>query len=154
MRITNNEKLKMVLEHIVDGKSLSHICERYNYRDISKLKYWINLYKQHGEKVFINRETGIYKRDTKLLAINRVQKYNFLMNKLPFLTPENYVFLVDKSVLNCEIKIDDRIDNLSGAEAKILYSAYHNIDLSSESLKQQNIERADNWLDVKKLVLK
>lgn len=73
MRITNNEKLKMVLEHVVDGKSLSHICERYNYKDISKLKYWINLYKQHGEKVFINRETGIYKRDTKLLAINRVQ---------------------------------------------------------------------------------
>ena len=73
MQITNNEKLKMVLEHIEEGKSLSHICELYNYKDTSKLKYWINLYKQHGSKAFINWENGVYRRDTKLLAISRVK---------------------------------------------------------------------------------
>lgn len=73
MRITNNEKLKMVKEHIYEGKSLSHVCERYKYKDTSKLKYWVNLYKVHGEQTFINRENGVYKRNTKLLAINRVK---------------------------------------------------------------------------------
>ena len=63
----------MVLEHVNEGKSLSHICERYNYKDTSKLKYWVNLYKKHGEETFINRENGIYRRDTKLLAIARVK---------------------------------------------------------------------------------
>lgn len=83
-----------------------------------------------------------------------VQKYNYLMDKLPFLTPKNFVFLVDKSVLNCEVRIDDRVDNLDGAETKILYTAYHNKDIDSVILQQQRIERAENWLDVKKLLLK
>ena len=56
MKLINKEKLEMCLEHINGGKSLSHICERYNYIDTSKLKYWINLYKRHGEKIFINRD--------------------------------------------------------------------------------------------------
>ena len=73
MQLTNKEKLEMCLEHLKDGKSHSHICERYEYKDVSKLKYWINLYKQHGEKIFINREDGVYRRDTKLLAISRVK---------------------------------------------------------------------------------
>ncbi len=73
MKLTNKEKLQMCLEHLNDGKSLSHICERYNYTDTSKLKYWINLYKRHGKEIFIERESRIYRRDTKLLAISRVQ---------------------------------------------------------------------------------
>lgn len=83
-----------------------------------------------------------------------VQKYNYLMDNLPFLNPKNFVFLVDKSVLNCEIKIDDRVDNLGGVEKKILYTAYHNIDISNSELNYQEIERADGWLDIKKILLK
>jgi len=65
MRITNAEKLKMVLEHVNEGKALSHINERYNYKDVSRLKYWINLYKQHGGEAFISRGNGVYKRHKK-----------------------------------------------------------------------------------------
>ena len=82
-----------------------------------------------------------------------LHKYNYLMEKLPFLTPKNFVFLVDKSVLNCDIRIDDRLDNLIGAERKILYLAYHNKDISPETLQEQGVERADNWLDIKKILL-
>ena len=46
MQIINKEKLSMCKEHIVEGKSLSHISERYNYKDIRRIKYWINLYKK------------------------------------------------------------------------------------------------------------
>ena len=73
MKLTNKDKLEMCEEHILEGKSLSHICERYGNKDVSKLKYWINLYKQHGRQTFIDRSAGAYKRDTKLLAINRVK---------------------------------------------------------------------------------
>lgn len=83
-----------------------------------------------------------------------LQKYNFLMEKLQFLSPKNFVFLVDKSVLNCSIRIDDRVDNLDGAETKILYTAYHNQSISGTELANQGIERADNWLDIKKKLLK
>ena len=70
MRITNAEKLSMCKEHVIDRKSLSHISERYDKYDLGRLKYLINLYKRYGEEPFINREDGIYKRDTKLLSIN------------------------------------------------------------------------------------
>jgi len=73
MKITNKIKLKMCEEHIYERKSLSHICERYGQNDVSKLKYWINLYKKHGKQTFIDRSAGVYKRDTKLIAISRVK---------------------------------------------------------------------------------
>lgn len=73
MKLTNKEKLSMCKKHLAEGKSLSHICEKYHHKDVSKLKYWINLYKKHGEEIFTNREGKIYRRDTKLLAIGRVK---------------------------------------------------------------------------------
>ena len=73
MRITNKEKLKMCKEHVIEKKSLSHISERYGDYDIGRLKYLIYLYKKYGEKPFINRENGVYKRDTKLMSISRVK---------------------------------------------------------------------------------
>ena len=73
MKLTNKEKLKMCEEHLIEKKSLSHICERYEYKDVSKLKYWIKLYKKHGKQIFIDRSVGVYKRDTKLIAISRVK---------------------------------------------------------------------------------
>lgn len=73
MKLTNNIKLKMCDEHLIKRKSLSHICEEYGTKDVSKLKYWINLYKKHGKKVFLDRSDGVYRRDTKLLSIGRVK---------------------------------------------------------------------------------
>jgi Transposase and inactivated derivatives len=73
MRITNKEKLIMCKEHVEEKKSLSHISEEHDNYDLGRLKYLINLYKRYGEKPFINRENGVYKRNTKLLAISRVK---------------------------------------------------------------------------------
>jgi len=72
MQITNKEKLKMVKLHL-EGVSLSHACEKYKYKDTGRLKYWVNIYKIHGEKIFLDRTDRIYRRDTKLLAISRVK---------------------------------------------------------------------------------
>ena len=43
MRITIEEKLKMCEEHVLNGKSLSHVSELYDGYSISNLKYLINL---------------------------------------------------------------------------------------------------------------
>lgn len=72
MRITQEIKLKMVEDHLLRGKTLSHISESYENYDVSNIKYYVNLYKKHGSEVFLNREDKVYRRDTKLLSISRV----------------------------------------------------------------------------------
>lgn len=74
MKLTMNEKLQMCKEHVIDKKTISHVSERYNNYSIGNLKYLINIYKRYGEEPFINRENGVYQRDTKLLAISMVKK--------------------------------------------------------------------------------
>jgi len=63
----------MCEEHVIKGKSISEASEMYGGYDIGNLKYLINIYKRYGSKAFLNRENGVYKRDTKLLAIDRVK---------------------------------------------------------------------------------
>jgi len=72
MRLTFEARLKMCEDHVLRGKSLSHISEDNGNYDITNLKYLINLYKKFGREVFLNREDIVYYRDTKLLAISRV----------------------------------------------------------------------------------
>lgn len=81
------------------------------------------------------------------------QKYKYLIKNFPFLDPNNIVFLGNKSVLNVDIKIDVRIDNLNGAKTKILFTAYHNKNISDETLEKERIKRANSWYDIEKLLL-
>ncbi len=82
------------------------------------------------------------------------QKYDFLRKTLPFINPHNFIFLGNKSVLNCDIKIDDRLDNLDGAKTKILFTAFHNKKISEKNLKKQGIKRVNNWKEIEQLLLK
>ena len=41
------------------------------------------------------------------------QKYNWLYQKLPFISPERYIFTTDKSLIQCDIRIDDKLSNLT-----------------------------------------
>lgn len=82
------------------------------------------------------------------------QKFDYLRKNLPFLDPFKFVFLGDKKCLNCSIKIDDRVDNLTGAARKLLFTAYHNSSLKDDELKEQGIERVNNWDEIKTMLLK
>ena len=104
-------------------------------------------------KVYIGT-SYLYPEIVKESGIIMAYKYEYLLRTFPFLKPENLVFLVDKSVLNCHIKLDDRIDNLKGAETKLLFSSYHNIDINDEELKKDNVIRINNWLELKDFLLK
>ena len=71
MRLTSEEKLGMVLEHLEQGITLRELSERYRY-DISSIKYFVGLYRIHGEDIFLKREELMtYERDFKLKAIKR-----------------------------------------------------------------------------------
>ena len=82
------------------------------------------------------------------------QKYNFLVEKFPFINPYNIVFLGNKSVINCDIKIDDRIENLDGAKTKLLFTAWHNKNISQDELDKKGITRVNNWKEIKDILLK
>ncbi len=81
------------------------------------------------------------------------QKYNYLLKEFPFIKPDRYIFITDKELLHADIKIDDRIDNLVNGTKKILFTAYHNKNVSDDELTEKGIERAINWLDVAKKLL-
>lgn len=75
MRLSNQEKFNLVLEHLEQGFPLHELAQRYDY-DVSNLKYFVGLYRIHGKDVFLNRgETTIYTREQKLNAIDRVNLY-------------------------------------------------------------------------------
>jgi len=82
------------------------------------------------------------------------QKFEYLNNNLPFISPYQYIFLYNKNILDVDIKIDDKIENLENAKIKILYTAYHNKDISDDILSSKGIKRANNWQEIKNILTK
>lgn len=84
---------------------------------------------------------------------NLKNKYEFLFKELDFIDPRNYIFAYDKSVVNCDIKIDDKLENILGADIKLLFTAYHNKKITESELKEQSIVRVNNWKEIKEILL-
>lgn len=84
---------------------------------------------------------------------NLKEKYYYLKEKLPFINPSRYIFTTDKSIMNFDIRIDDKLNNLSGATTKLLFSAWHNKNLSESELKGENIIRVNNWKEIGEILL-
>ena len=55
--------------------------------------------------------------------------------------------------MNFDIRIDDRLNNLSGATTKLLFTAWHNKDLSKEELKKKNTIRVNSWKEIEDILL-
>lgn len=81
------------------------------------------------------------------------QKCDYLKKELPFITPFQYIFLYDKSILNIDIKIDDKPDNLTNCERKILFNAWHNNNLTEDELNELGIERVNSWYEIKEKLI-
>lgn len=86
-------------------------------------------------------------------------KYNFLIEYLPFLDPRKYIFTSTKNIFKADIQIDDRIQNLeSDIETKILFPSYHNRDITDEELKEKGVIRAGTewrnaWEETEKILM-
>lgn len=80
-------------------------------------------------------------------------KFDFLIKKLPFLQPNNFIFINDKSMIHFDIKIDDRIQNLQNTDIKLLFDSYHNKNITNEELEERSIKRVMNWKEIEQILL-
>lgn len=95
----------------------------------------------------------VFRDDILYSADSLKYKFKFLYKNFPFLDPNRFTFLTNKSMFDCEIKIDDKISNLESAEMKLLFNAYHNKNISNEELKEQGVIRVLGWKDIEKILL-
>lgn len=71
MKLTNEEKVKIAKEHLDEGVTLHELAKKHDI-NVAHIKYFIALYRLHGEDVFLKREwTTIYEREFKLKAIQQ-----------------------------------------------------------------------------------
>ena len=83
---------------------------------------------------------------------NLANKYNYLKEKLPFIKPEKYIFTTNKNIIEADIGIDDRLNNLTHLNKKILFDAWHNKNITDEELETIGAVRVYNWLDILKIL--
>lgn len=86
-------------------------------------------------------------------------KFNFLVNLLPFINPKHFIFTSSKHLIKADIQIDDLVDNLKNdTELRILFPSYHNKEYTNEELEKLGIVRAGSdwrtgWEEVRKILL-
>lgn len=75
-------------------------------------------------------------------------KYRWLRRHFDFLSPHNFVFCGDKSILNADFLIDDMPNNFAGFGGEgILFTAPHNVEIES-------FRRVHNWQDIARMFLR
>ena len=83
-----------------------------------------------------------------------MDKYDYLINKLPFLDPEKFIFTNSKGIIKADIQIDDRLSNLENdIPIKILFTSYHNRNITKEELKEKGVVRVDSWEEIGNILL-
>lgn len=86
-------------------------------------------------------------------------KYEFLINTLPFIKPQNFIFTNAKHLFRADIQIDDRLSNLdNNIETRILFPSYHNKDITDHELEQKGVLRAgydwrNGWDEISHILL-
>lgn len=96
----------------------------------------------------------IDKRVPEKCGVITLNKHQWLVKNLPFLNPKNFIFTSRKDLVDCDIKIDDKVSNLKGhGKLKLLMNGYHNQKFTSEELKQKGIKRVSNWEEIEKILL-
>ena len=95
----------------------------------------------------------IWKENVIDAATNLKNKFEYLKHWFPFVDPNRFIFITDKTKIMYDVGIDDRVSNLKNCTKKLLFTEFRNKKLTTEELKKDNIIRVDNWLDVEKYLL-
>lgn len=95
----------------------------------------------------------IWKEDVIDASQNLKNKHEYLKHFFPFLNENNFIYIADKTKLKFDIGIDDRTSFLINCDKKILFTEFRNKNISEESLKKDNIIRANDWIDIYKILL-
>lgn len=80
-------------------------------------------------------------------------KFDYLYNNFPFISPTNFIFINRKDLLHTYCKIDDGINNLRNAQKLLLFSAYHNREIPNEVINPLGIERVEGWTEITRKLL-
>ena len=75
------------------------------------------------------------------------------MRNYPFLPSKNFIFTNDKSIIKADIRIDDKLGNLTSG-IKLLYPAHHNKDISDIELSKKEIIRVNDWYNIEDILIK
>lgn len=138
MRIDNKSKLKMVKEHVYEGITLRELVSTYKL-DISTIKYLVELYRRHGEKIFLKREIVTrYDREQKLKAIRRV-----ILNKEVQRQVALDIGLIDPSILRDWIKMYKK----GGEEAIRTTYGRKSYELSKDKIKRLEDKKIKDRLE-------
>ena len=135
----------------------------YKYKNIYKddngnyiepLPNCVEVIKKLNEKydVYITT-TYIWKKDVIDAATNLKNKYEYLHYWLPFIDTNKFIFMTNKTKINYDIGIDDRVSNLESCKTKLLFTEVRNKKINDEELKNSEIKRVNDWLDIKKELL-
>ena len=94
----------------------------------------------------------IWKKNVIDPSENLKNKFNYLKAKLPFINPNNYIFIQDKKLIHFDIAIDDRLSGLENCDIKILFNSWSNKSLDDSMLKEKNIIRVNNWYEIEEIL--
>lgn len=153
-------KLNVNSQHILDWDIASY----YRYFGLSKKQVFAPLYKprfwrtvtpkQDADKYlrWLNCETKLYLcTDSNLGTIKSKMEY-VIDRYFSFLNWRQVIITPDKSLINGDILIDDKPDNLiDGAYKKILMTAPHNKDYAT---LHHGMCRVNNWAEAYKAIRK
>lgn len=132
-----------------------YVSDKSFYDDALLLEGCLKVLEDLNEKYEVYIVTSYLWNETiDLSGRNLSDKYYYLRKEIPFIKPEKYIFATNKNIMNFDIRIDDKIENLAGADVKLLFTAWHNKDISEEELENKNIIRVNNWKEIGEILLK
>lgn len=144
-------------QEVIEGREVEFrkIYEYKNlYENAPLLDNCHDILKRLNEKYDIYIVTSyIWGKDIINPAENLKNKFNYLKEKLPFISPNKYVFTQNKKMMHFDISIDDRLSGLENADLKILFNSWSNKSLLESDLKKNNIIRVNNWNEIEKILL-
>lgn len=131
-----------------------YASKRNFYENAPLIKDCYEVLEKLNEKYELYIVTSYLWNESKdISGINLNNKYYYLKEMLPFINPERYIFTSNKKIMNFDIRIDDRMGNLEGADTKLLFDAWHNKEYTSDELKEKNVIRVNGWKDIEKILL-
>lgn len=95
----------------------------------------------------------IWNEDVIDASTNLKNKYDYLKHFFPFIDPNKFIFIADKTKIKFDIGIDDRPKFLTNCNKKLLFTEFRNEKISKEELEKDNIIRVNNWLEIKKILI-
>ena len=174
--ITENGFIRMINEFL-NTNYKPEDAGSYYINDLipkDRLQDWVNWYSTKNAYDYVNMVEGaketleklnkkydlyiatayVFRDAPKVSGKTLNDKYNYLMENLPFIDPHKFIFISNKDLLEADIRIDDSPKKLMGkARLKLLFTAYHNKNMSDEELEENNFIRVNNWKDVEKILL-